>query len=828
MAVNKNFVVKNGLEVADTVIYATASSGKVGIGSTLPSTTLEVRGQGIKSPDGLFTGILTATSGFDVGTGGTVFNVDGARGKIGVNVPSSLYAVTVAGLGSTAVYIQSGDVDIEGSVSVGGTFEVGTGVTIKSSGITITRSSNVKVGSAVTITNSGLNVTGVITSTDAFVGAAVTINSSGINLRGDINLGDNDKVYFGQNNALEIYSNGTAGIIKQNTSNLFIRGSGSGSDVYIQTDDTSSTAIAARHDGGVEVFYDNSKKFETTDYGAGITGGLNVTGISTLGTTQISGGIVTSTSGITTYYGDGSYLTGLSTSFVGAIGIQSAGTVIGAATTLNFVGSGNTFLVRGNTIDISIQGGGAGGGVGTAIPYPNGTTSPFYYLDESVTVTQDITLDDTNAGLGSSYIVVQEPELIIPGGTTVTVGAGKTLITDLFMLKGRPTWDLDPEFNTVVVSGISTLGITQISSSGIVTSTSGITTFFGGFVGDLTGDVTGTALTATSATRITVADESTDPSCFVVFVPTATGNQLPKTGTNLTFDSSTGTLSATAFSGDGSNLSNTGATLSGASGSQRVVLTSLTSGTMTSAATEAALAYDAATNTLSADVFSGNLTGDVTGNADTATAATRITLTDQSADTTCNVVFCQSATGDQLPHTGSNLTFNSSTGALTATSFVGSLTGNADTATNATNITLADESSDTTCFPVFATAATGNQAPKTDSSALTYNASTGTLAATNVNSTSDANLKENVETIVGSIDILKDINGVRFVWKDLGTPSVGVIAQEVEQVLPELVSERSDNGTKSVNYNGLVGVLIEAVKELSSRVESLENQLNNQ
>jgi len=129
---------------------------------------------------------------------------------------------------------------------------------------------------------------------------------------------------------------------------------------------------------------------------------------------------------------------------------------------------------------------------------------------------------------------------------------------------------------------------------------------------------------------------------------------------------------------------------------------------------------------------------------------------------------------------------------------------------------------------VFATDATGNQAPKTDSSALTYDASTGTLAATNVNSTSDANLKENVENIVDSIDILKDINGVKFVWKELGTPSVGVIAQDVEKVLPELVSQRSDNGTKSVNYNGLVGVLIEAVKELSARVESLENQLNNQ
>ena len=58
--------------------------------------------------------------------------------------------------------------------------------------------------------------------------------------------------------------------------------------------------------------------------------------------------------------------------------------------------------------------------------------------------------------------------------------------------------------------------------------------------------------------------------------------------------------------------------------------------------------------------------------------ATRLTLTDQSGDTSCNVLFAQSSTGSQLPHTGSNLTFNSVTGELTATKFAGdgsSLTG---------------------------------------------------------------------------------------------------------------------------------------------------------
>ena len=55
---------------------------------------------------------------------------------------------------------------------------------------------------------------------------------------------------------------------------------------------------------------------------------------------------------------------------------------------------------------------------------------------------------------------------------------------------------------------------------------------------------------------------------------------------------------------------------------------------------------------------------------------TTITVADESSDTTCNVAFFTGATGDLAPKTGTNLTFNSSTGALTATSFVGSVTGN--------------------------------------------------------------------------------------------------------------------------------------------------------
>ena len=93
------------------------------------------------------------------------------------------------------------------------------------------------------------------------------------------------------------------------------------------------------------------------------------------------------------------------------------------------------------------------------------------------------------------------------------------------------------------------------------------TTFTGAVVGDVTGNVSGSsgsctgnaatatlatnatnatnATTATNATNVTVADESTDTTCFPLFATSATGNQAPKSSTNLTFDASAGRLSAT-------------------------------------------------------------------------------------------------------------------------------------------------------------------------------------------------------------------------------------------------------------------------------------------
>ena len=116
------------------------------------------------------------------------------------------------------------------------------------------------------------------------------------------------------------------------------------------------------------------------------------------------------------------------------IGIQSGGTAIGTGRTVNFIGSGNTVIDKGDgTIDVSISGSG-GGGIGTAINYSDDTASPFSYIDKTVHVSEDLMLDTTNAGTSPSYIVSVIPDIVIASGVAVTVGTGKTMVIDVLQI----------------------------------------------------------------------------------------------------------------------------------------------------------------------------------------------------------------------------------------------------------------------------------------------------------------------------------------------------------------------------------------------------------
>ena len=113
------------------------------------------------------------------------------------------------------------------------------------------------------------------------------------------------------------------------------------------------------------------------------------------------------------------------------------------------------------------------------------------------------------------------------------------------------------------------------------------------------------------------------------------------------------------------------------------------------------------------------------------------------------------------------------------------------------------------------------------------NTSTATLTSTGaltiagtLTQNSDARLKKNITSIVNPMPTLLQLNGYHYHWKDdwrENDMQIGLLAQEVEKVMPELVTE-DDNGIKSVNYIGLLPYLLEAIKELKAEVDALKKK----
>jgi hypothetical protein len=113
-------------------------------------------------------------------------------------------------------------------------------------------------------------------------------------------------------------------------------------------------------------------------------------------------------------------------------------------------------------------------------------------------------------------------------------------------------------------------------------------------------------------------------------------------------------------------------------------------------------------------------------------------------------------------------------------------------------------------------------ATRVSSTKLYFNPSTGDLSATNFNSVSDFNKKKDVVTVDNSLDLVNSMRGVYFNWRDDGRAGVGVIAQEMEKVLPQVV-KKTPAGDRTVEYGGITGVLIEAIKELSDQLDQLKS-----
>ena len=277
---------------------------------------------------------------------------------------------------------------------------------------------------------------------------------------------------------------------------------------------------------------------------------------------------------------------------------------------------------------------------------------------------------------------------------------------------------------------------------------------------------------------------------------------------------SAGTITAT-LSGTATNATNVNLT-SGASTSNFVIFSEAATGNQP-LKTDAGLTYNASTNILGASI------------SGTATNATNVTLTASTTASAFKVPFANttvSTTGNYglLQDSTATFTYNPSTNTLTCGTFSGALFGNADTATNATTAGTADALNISNNYRV-------------NSFGVGTNASgtAGEIRATsNITAYySDDRLKTKLGNIENALEKVCSLNGFYYeaneVAQKLGYKvkrEVGVSAQEVEKILPEIVTGAPiDEQYKTIYYDKLIPLLIESIKELREEVKILKEKL---
>jgi len=410
---------------------------------------------------------------------------------------------------------------------------------------------------------------------------------------------------------------------------------------------------------------------------------------------------------------------------------------------------------------------------------------------------------------------------VVGGGTTQLIVNGDARITGILTI-GTSSLTLDGTNNQIIigtgvtiresgsasfsdgliVSGVSTLGTVKIFS-GIITATSGIVTYYGD----------GSKLQGIVSTAgVTVLDEGSQVGTSVTtlnFVGStiSVSNAVNGISTVTVIGSNTATFATTAGIATFATTAGISTSIIGGIGSitqlQVTGISTFNNGPIfIGAATSTGTASQPLQVTGGAYV-SGNLGIGSTNPAQKLHVVGNVRITGGIYDSNNNVGSASSV----LTSTGSGISWVAASG--------GGATLTNDTTTNATY------------YPTFSSATSGTYSTAyVSNTKCTFNPSTGTLSATVFTSLSDETQKTDIQPIENAISIVKQLQGVKYKWiNDDNQPSIGVIAQEVEKVLPEVVST-NDNGLKSVSYGNIIGLLIEAIKEQQVCIEELKKKLN--
>ena len=535
------------------------------------------------------TGIVTAASFSGDGSGLTGVTATGSGVVVqeeGSNVGTA-QTINFIGSGVTATFsggIASVEISTSGGGGGGGLSDVVSDTTPQLGGNLDLNGNNITGTGDINITGNALfsgdlNVDGHVNLDNVSI-AGVTTFTGNVSFASSALFGDSDKILLGTGDDLQIYHNGTNSYIDNATGSLYIRGA-NGNHVRIQSPSGEDSVVAAAN-GSVELYYDNSKKFETTNTGATVTGTLVATATTATNVTVANEASDTecfvmfgvnatgdnapksssslkynsSTGGLSagSFIGDGSGLTGITASGSGVI-VRDGGSLVGTAGTIDFGSNVSVSPISAGVVTVTASAG--------SIPGINtsGTTEV-----NNLTATGVITATSFN-GNGASVTNVNAVSI---GGTPLTDLQKKNADTDLVMFnqilhfgpantKSRIRWsgttslwdliDGDLKIRDNITDRFTferttgNFSASNVNVSGIITAT----TFSG----------SGASLTTLNASEL---DSGTIPDArFPATLPAVSGANLTNlpaptpadTDVQATFDVSSNGSSAYRFTGPG-------------------------------------------------------------------------------------------------------------------------------------------------------------------------------------------------------------------------------------------------------------------------------------